>query len=268
MQLSLRRQITGAVPQPVRYGLRRLLYRGNAIRCPLCEAPVSTYISHGAEFDVLKRRKVVGGLVREYDQCPACRGADRTRLMMLYLKNVLMVGQKQVRILHIAPDFGLYLWIKRQEKVDYVASDLDLSRYRHIDNIQKADITAMPFPENDFDIVICSHVLEHIPDDRKAMQEILRILKPGGSALLMVPLATDGKGTEEQPNINNPQEQERLFGQWDHVRLYGKDDFIDRLSKVGFAVKPFNGYDQFPDDAESLLLNAEETLVVSIKQDS
>ncbi|MCB1681664.1 MAG: class I SAM-dependent methyltransferase [Rhodospirillales bacterium] len=268
MQLSLRRRITGALPQPVRYGLRRIIYRGHALTCPLCEAQVSTYISHGADFEVLYRRKVVGGMIREHDQCPACRSADRTRLMMLYLKNVSGVGVKPLRILHIAPDFGLYLWFKRHRNVDYVASDLDLARYRHIENIQKADITAMPFKDNDFDIVICSHVLEHIPDDRKAMSEILRVLKPSGKAMLMVPLATDGQGTEEDPSINDPREQEQRFGQWDHVRLYGKDDFISRLSGAGFTVKPFNGYDLFPEEAKDLLLNPQETLVVCEKSNA
>lgn len=263
MQLSLRRRLTGALPQPVRYGLRRMIYSGAAVTCPLCEASVSKYISHGADFEVLHRRKVVGGMIREHDQCPACRSADLTRLMMLYLKNVAGVGVKPLRILHIAPDFGLYLWLKRHKQVDYVASDLDLARYRHIERIQKADITAMPFKDGDFDIVICSHVLEHIPDDRKAMREILRVLKPGGVAMLMVPLATDGQGTDEQPDINDPGEQERRFGQWDHVRLYGKEDFIARLSGEGFKVSPFNGFDHFPEEAGALQLNPQETLVIA-----
>jgi len=83
--------------------------------------------------------------------------------------------------------------------------------------------------------------------------------------MLMVPLATDGQGTDEQPDINNPAEQERRFGQWDHVRLYGKDDFMSRLSEVGFSVKAFNGYDNFPEEAEQLRLNPKETLAVSKK---
>ncbi len=258
---SVRRKITELLPQPVRFGVRKVLFHGNARRCPLCESAVRSYLPHGGGFEVLDSRKVVGGMRRDNDQCPVCRSADRTRLMMLYLDKVIGAGTRPLRILHVAPDYGLYLWLKKRGNIDYVATDLDLTRYRHMENIQKADLTNLPFDDASFDVVICSHVLEHIPDDRAAMREILRVLKPEGAAMLMVPLATDGKGTEEEPTINDAREQERRFGQWDHVRIYGREDFIGRLQSCGFDVRPFNGFDEFPRDAERFLLNPAETLV-------
>lgn len=261
------RKVTGLLSQPTRYKIRKILYSGKTYTCPLCLSSVRQYLPHGGGFDVLDRRKVVGGMRREDDQCPACRSADRTRLMMLYLEKKAIparAGQK-LRVLHVAPEYGLFLWLGRQKNIEYHATDLDLSRYRHIPGIQKADLTKLPQADNSFDLVICSHVLEHVPDDRAAMREILRVLKPGGTALLMVPLAHDDKGTEEEPTIHNPSEQERRFGQWDHVRLYEKTDFMARVQEAGLAVLPFNGFDQFPQDAKSLRLNPEETLITGHK---
>ena len=245
--------------------LCRRLFRGNALQCPLCESSVRTYLPHGGGFEVLDRRRVVGGMRRDNDQCPVCRSADRTRLMMLYLDKVLNIATRPQSILHVAPDFGLYLWLKRKGVQDYVAADLDLARYRHIPGMKKVNLTDIPFEDNKFDVLICSHVLEHIPDDRLAMREILRVLKPGGTAMLMVPLALDGRETEEEPSINDPKEQERRFGQWDHVRIYSRENFIQRLQDSGFSVSTFTGRNEAPDVAKNIHLNPDETLVIARK---
>jgi ubiquinone/menaquinone biosynthesis C-methylase UbiE len=97
----------------------------------------------------------------------------------------------------------------------------------------KIDITDIQLPENSFDIVYCSHVLEHVPDDRRAMREICRVLKPNGWAILMVPITAEK--TVEDPSITDPHERLRLFGQDDHVRAYGPD-FVERLEEAGFDV--------------------------------
>lgn len=256
------RQYTNMLPQPVRFGLRRLAFRGSALTCPLCGNGISGLKPHGGGHEVLDRRQVVGGMRREDDRCPVCHGCDRTRMMMLYLEQEAGVGQVPLKVLHVAPDYGLYLWLKRQPQVDYTGSDIDAKRYRHIENMHSADLTQAPFEDASFDIVICSHVLEHIPDDARAMQEILRILKPGGRALLLVPLANDGEGTEEEPGINDPAEQERRFGQWDHVRIYGRDDFLDRMAKAGFEVSPYDPFTSSPERAGDLHLNPLEILPV------
>jgi len=96
------------------------------------------------------------------------------------------------------------------------------------------DITNIPYEDNSFGVILCSHVLEHIPDDRKAMRELYRVLKPGGWAILQVPIIRDK--TFEDFSITKPEDRERVFGQWDHVRAYGKD-YRDRLEKAGFKVR-------------------------------
>ena len=257
------RNTVRSVPQPVRFGARKLFYGGGASVCPMCGNSVRTWLSHGGRAEVLRQRKVVGGMRREHDECPICRSADRTRLMMLYLRDGLSAGERPLKIMHVAPDFGLYLWLRGRKQIDYVPTDLDLRRYRHMDNVVRADLMDLPFEAETFDVVICSHVLEHVPDDRKAMSEIRRVLKPGGSALLMAPMATDGAGTDEDPSVEEPGERDRRFGQWDHVRLYAPDDFAARLSSVGFEVKVFNGFDTFPDEARRLALNPAERLFVA-----
>jgi len=260
------RSYTNLLPQPVRFGLRKAIFHGSAITCPLCGNAVRGFKpSPGSEAEVLYRRQVVGGVRRDDDRCPVCHGCDRTRMMMLYLDRECGVGHRPVRLLHVAPEIGLYHWIERQQQVDYVASDLDAHRYRHIRNMRQADLTAAPFPDDSFDLVICSHVLEHVPDDAAALREMRRILRPGGRALLLTPLAIDGQGTDEDPSIADPVERERRFGQWDHVRIYGRADFIDRIGAAGFETSTFQPFETYPVEAEALHLNPLEVLPIGTK---
>lgn len=259
------RKFTNLLPQPVRLELRRRLFAGENRTCPMCENSVKGFHAHGGGFAVLDERKVVGGMRRENDRCPICHACDRVRMMMLYLETNTQVGKAPLRILHVAPDFGLYLWLKRQPSIDYVPSDLDAHRYRHMPELTTADLTKLPFGDEDFDLVICSHVLEHIPDDAAAFQEIERVLKPGGQALLLTPYALDGKPTEEDPEINDPVEMGRRFGQADHVRLYNREDFIARMGAAGLTARLFQPFEEFPEEAESLWLNPLETLPIGVK---
>ncbi len=121
--------------------------------------------------------------------------------------------------------------LRASPNLDYTSADLN-SPFAMV----KLDITDIPYAENTFDVVLCSHVLEHIPDDRKAMSELYRILKPGGWALLLVPFDAERPETFEDPDVVDPKERTRLFGQFDHVRVYGRD-FKDRLESAGFTVR-------------------------------
>lgn len=262
------REITTRIPQPVRFGLRRVAFLGSNRTCELCGSSVRGFRDHGPGFEVLDRRRVVGGMKREDDRCPVCHACDRTRLMKLYLERHAGVGSRPVSLLHVAPDLGLYRWLSSQPLLTYVGSDIDAERYRHIEFMKSADLTDLPFASATFDIVVCSHVLEHVPDDAAAMAEIRRVLVPGGRAMLLVPLATDGEGTDEDPEIEDPAERERHFGQWDHVRLYGKQDFVDRLHAQGFDVALYDAFEQDPNEAQRLALNPLEQLPIATRPDS
>jgi SAM-dependent methyltransferase len=119
--------------------------------------------------------------------------------------------------------------------------------------------------DNRFDLVFCNHVLEHIPDDRKAMIEIYRVLKPGGTAILQIPLDASRQTTFEDPSVTDPAERARLFGQYDHVRVYGMD-FFDRLRETGFRVQAIPVSKLFsPDEIKRYALDAGEILPVAQK---
>lgn len=259
------RQITTAIPQPLRFGLRKIFYSGSARQCVLCGNRVRRFLAHGGGAEVLERRRVVGGMQRREDRCPVCHGADRTRMMMLYLETETDIGHRPMSVLHVAPDFGLYLWLMRQPQVDYLGTDLDASRYRHIHNMQSSDLTVTPFSAAAFDVVICSHVLEHVPDDAAAFAELLRVLKPGGHALLLAPFALDGAGTDEDPSIHDAAEQDRRFGQWDHVRIYDREDFLARMRTAGFEAGLWDPAAAQPARAAELALNPIELLPVGRK---
>lgn len=145
--------------------------------------------------------------------------------------------------MHIAPEPIIETLLKTLPNIDYLSGDLMDSRA-----MEKMDITDIQHPDDSFDLILCSHVLEHVPDDRKAMSEFKRVLKPGGFAMLLVPITT--YQTDEDPTVTDPNERLRRFGQDDHVRRYGLD-YVDRLRDTGFNVEVIPPVEQF--DYEQLL---------------
>jgi SAM-dependent methyltransferase len=134
----------------------------------------------------------------------------------------------QKKMLHVAPEAQLSPLIQKADYINYLSADLF-----DPNAMVKMDITDIQYPDNTFDVIYCSHVLEHVQDDRKAMGEFHRVLKPGCWAILQVPITVDK--TFEDPTVVSPKERERLFGQRDHVRRYGPD-YKDRLVESGFSV--------------------------------
>ena len=132
----------------------------------------------------------------------------------------------------------------------------------------KMDVTDIHYPENSFDVIICNHVLEHIPDDRKAMNELFRVLKPGGQAILQVPISLTLEKTFEDSTIITPEEREKVFGQKDHVRIYGSD-YIKRLKAAGFKVKEYKWTEDsnLADPQNRLCLNEDEVVYYCEKLD-
>jgi SAM-dependent methyltransferase len=205
--------------------LGRLLYRGDGAYCPCCQ---STF----------RRLRAYNGPNR---LCWRCGSLERHRAIWLYLEARPEMLAPASIVLHIAPEPALRPLFERIRDVDYRGGDL-LGEFGNL----RLDVTELSFPDATFDVVVCNHVLEHVPDDRRAMSELRRVLKPGGWALLQVP-DVDSPVTDEDPACTDPQARLARFGQRDHVRRYGWD-YVQRLGKAGFDVKVEKPEDVFPRD--------------------
>lgn len=168
------------------------------------------------------------GKQRENALSPGTLSLERHRQMWLYLQNETDFFTKNYKVLHIAPEQEFLRKFKKMKNLDYISADL----FSPIVDV-KADILDLPFENESFDIIFCNHVLEHIEDDRKAMSELLRVMKKGGWGIVQVPMKNSLEKTYEDFTIKDPKERQKHFGQYDHVRWYGMD-YFDRLKSVGF----------------------------------
>lgn len=162
---------------------------------------------------------------------PSTLSLERHRLLWLYLKNETNFFTQPHKLLHFAPEQAFYKRFKKLKNIDYTTTDLN-SPLADV----KADICDLPFADNAFDVILCNHVLEHIPNDTKAMQELYRVLKPGGWGIFQIPQDLKREKTFEDNSITDKKERARIFGQYDHVRIYGRD-YFDKLRSVGFTVE-------------------------------
>jgi len=193
-----------------------VLYRGVTVECPCCDHTFRGFIPrHGVD-----------------SLCPNCLGLQRHRLLALYLRNDTAVTTGTLDVLHIAPEDGLRERLSRLVGDRYVSMDASPAYEGAI----VGDVTAMPFDSGSFDLVICSHVLEHVEDDAAALAEMHRVLRPGGQAILPHPVHEDQPATFEDPTITDPRKRLQAFGATDHVRVYGAD-FSDRVRAAGFEVR-------------------------------
>ena len=171
------------------------------------------------------------GVQRENVLSPSTLSLERHRLLWLYLKHQTDFFTKPKKLLHFAPEQAFYKRFKRIKHFEYVTTDLNSP----IATV-KADICNLPFESNSFDTILCNHVLEHILDDTKAIQELFRVMKPGGMGVFQVPQDLKRNITFEDHTITNRKERSKLFGQYDHVRVYGKD-YFKKLADCGFRVE-------------------------------
>ncbi|MCB0458155.1 MAG: class I SAM-dependent methyltransferase [Flavobacteriaceae bacterium] len=169
--------------------------------------------------------------VRENVLAPGTLSLERHRLFWLYLTNETQFFSEKLKVLHFAPEQAFLKRFRRLKNISYTTTDL----HSPIADV-KADICNLPFKDNSFDFIICNHVLEHIPDDTKAMQELYRVLAPNGIAILQVPYEAHRDTTFEDNSITDPKERAKIFGQYDHVRVYGMD-YFKKLASVGFTVE-------------------------------
>jgi predicted SAM-dependent methyltransferase len=163
---------------------------------------------------------------------PSTLSLERHRLLWLYLKNEtdFFNATEKKKVLHFAPEQAFYKLFRNQKNLDYTSTDL----FSPLADV-KADICDLPFKDNSYDVILCNHVLEHIPDDTKAMQELFRVLKPGGMAILQIPQELARATTFADDSITDQKERAKIFGQYDHVRIYGRD-YFDKLRSIGFTV--------------------------------
>ncbi|MBS4065612.1 MAG: methyltransferase domain-containing protein [Chitinophagaceae bacterium] len=212
--------------------------------CPFCLNYSNKFDPIGFDFPVLIKRQVVGG-GRRFTRCKTCGSIDRERLVFLYLREIYGIfNNKNKTILHFAPEVQLSKRLLEFGFQKYVCGDLFAEGYHYPEHVQNINVLSIPFEDNTFDFVICNHVLEHIQDDRAAMREILRVLKKGGQALLQVPISKNSVTTFEDFSIGDPKQREIVFGQADHIRIYGQD-YALRLEECGFEVTRLNIYEQF-----------------------
>ena len=186
--------------------------------------------------------------------CRQCQSLERQRLLALAVERGF-VGFAGQQVLHFAPDPIVAQLIDRNNAAQQVTCDLTPGRADRVLNIE-----GLALDDGSFDAIVCLHVLEHV-DDRKALAELFRVLRPGGQALLMVPLGDGWHETYENPAVATQAERERHFGQWDHVRFYGAD-LRQRITAAGFTLREFTGSGQ---DAAQFRLGRGERVFLACK---
>nr|WP_324721975.1 methyltransferase domain-containing protein [Salinimicrobium sp. HB62] len=214
------------IPRPI---LIRLSYvvkpffllslRGNKYTDPIDGRSFSKFLPYGYEQQ------------RENVLSPSTLSLERHRLLWLYLKHHTDFFTAPHKVLHFAPEQAFYKRFRKLKNLNYTTTDLE-SPLADV----KADICNLPFEDSSFDFILCNHVLEHIPDDTKAMKELFRILRPGGTAILQIPQDLQREKTFQDDSITDPKERAKIFGQYDHVRVYGRD-YFEKLRSIGFSVE-------------------------------
>ncbi len=208
---------------------RAMLFAGSKYKCPCCGWRLRAFTHGGTSLKT-----------RHHGYCPRCNSKARHRRNWLYLHERTNLFTHPLRLLHVSPKYALSRRLTRMQNVEFIGVDLEPRP-----NISMTvDITDIPLEANSIDAVICIHVLEHIENDRRAIAELYRVLKPGGWALISVPVRLD-QPTYEDSSITTPEDRKRLFGEEQHVRMYGYD-IVDRLEQSGFAVELDRGQDIDP----------------------
>ena len=226
--------------------LRRVLYRclsGNFLgtkkpyKCNICDSDIYRLCEGGINATLFNTRHVIGGGIRENCVCPVCGAIDRTRWCYYVLKHYTKLFSDACAVLHFAPEKSLEHLIEKNGSCEYYTADINprIAKY-------KVDITNIQFEDNMFDYVIVNHVLEHIPDEGKAISELKRVLKDEGKIILSFPVCTDIDETLDDDTVKTPAERLEKFGQEDHVRLYGLD-VKKRLEGYGLIVKQLSPKD-------------------------
>tara|TARA_Y100000385_G_scaffold222048_1_gene231866 strand:- start:106 stop:867 length:762 start_codon:yes stop_codon:yes gene_type:complete len=226
--LKIFKIILNRVPRPLliklSYVVRPFIafyLKGNKYTDPIDNKSFRKFLPYGYQ---VQRQNVLS---------PSTLSLERHRLLWLYLTNETDFFTSKKKVLHMAPE-QCFLARFRKLNHDYKTADLDSP----IADV-KADIINLPFNDNSFDVIFCNHVLEHVQDDTKAMKELFRVMKKGGMGIFQVPQDLNRDITFEDNSITDPKERAKIFGQYDHVRVYGRD-YFDKLRSIGFKVEEVN----------------------------
>lgn len=244
-------------------------YRGTLYRCPICDVRLRafkpiwrSFWTDYQQYEFIRSPFAMETFNAGAFSCPACDAYDRERLTALYLDRAFQAfdPKRRYRLVEFAPAHALDRMIKRHRFIEYRSADLMRN-----DVDDRVDITSCPYADGSVDVFLCSHVLEHIADDRKAMRELHRILAPGGFGILLVPIFPAIDETHEDPKIDTLEQRWKYFGGGDHMRQYGKRDFVDRLAAAGFAVDQV-GMDYFGREAFREAGIAEDSVLYVVRR--
>lgn len=249
------------IPGVLKRQLKLVWHKGTKYECPFCHYQSKDMAPIGLAIPVLSEKEVVGG-GRRAAGCHKCGSSDRERLVYVYLKDKLRIfsSGKNKSLLHIAPEKKISQLLLDAHLDLYVCGDLFTEGYDYPEHVQNINILNIPYDDNTFDLIICNHVLEHIPTDIDAMKELCRVLKTGGKAVLQVPISKNSGQTFEDFHVIEPKQREMIFGQFDHFRIYGQD-YVNRLEASGFKVNRINISKEFAKNG----LNMDEDLFICEK---
>ncbi|MCT4580903.1 MAG: class I SAM-dependent methyltransferase [Flavobacteriales bacterium] len=200
-----------------------VIFKGDNVECPVCEKKFKKFLPYG--YNEHQRDNVL---------CPYDLTLERHRLMWVYLKTKSNFFTDNLKVMHIAPEQCFYKTFRNQKNIDYTTGDLE-SPLADL----HFDLHNIPLEDNQYDVIFCNHVMEHVDNDVQCMKELLRIMKPGGWGIFQVPIDTSRDTTYEDPSITDPKEREKHFGQYDHVRLYGSN-YPNVLRSAGFEVEEYD----------------------------
>ncbi len=224
-----------------------LIYVGRGKECPICGAKRRKFLPYGY---VTQRPNAL---------CPSCLSLERHRLFWLFLTHETSLLNETPKLLHIAPEVTLIKRLKRayhQNPQDYITADLESPLAT-----MHFDVQDIPLPNEFADVIICNHIMEHIPDDRKAMRELHRVMKSGGWGVILSPIEYNRAETFEDDSITDPKLRTKIFGQYDHRRIYGRD-YAQRLEECGFEVEAIEYYNTLPIEKRELYALTNETIYI------